>query len=139
MTSPTYDIADPIEQQVIVARLKQAGYDYLAEKARDLLNVSASAAECIDFVDQLSRFIGEDSPPISTITHTPAPVHTHIIDVSCGPDGSAYIVLPDDLVAHLGCDEGDQVVWIDNHDGSFTLKKHTDYEFSHMLADPNPF
>lgn len=46
-----------------------------------------------------------------------------ILDVSCGPDGSAYIVLTDDLLAHLGVDEGDTLKWLDNGDGTFTLKK----------------
>lgn len=49
--------------------------------------------------------------------------NNRIIDVCAGPDGSSYIVLPDDIIAHLDCEEGDTVEWLDNGDGSFTLRK----------------
>ena len=34
-----------------------------------------------------------------------------------------FISFPDDLLEVANLKEGDQVEWIDNHDGSFTLKK----------------
>ena len=34
-----------------------------------------------------------------------------------------FITFPDDLLEQIGLKPGDSVEWIDNHDGSFTLKK----------------
>lgn len=133
MTSPVGAIPDSIEKQTIVARLHQSGYPYLADIARELLDVTSSKAECIDFVDQLSYFIGDHTPNLF-----PTPTPSRIIDVSVGPDGSAYITLPDELIAHLGCDESDQIIWIDNKDGSFSIKKRTDYDISLLTADTHP-
>lgn len=40
-----------------------------------------------------------------------------------GPSGEYFITLPDDLQKLSGIHEGDQVEWIDNKDGSYTMKK----------------
>ena len=40
-----------------------------------------------------------------------------------GLTGDCYIELPDDLLEVAGLKEGDLIEWIDNNNGSFTLKK----------------
>lgn len=40
-----------------------------------------------------------------------------------GLTGECYVNFPDDLLEAANLQEGDQVQWIDNGDGSFTLKK----------------
>ena len=42
-----------------------------------------------------------------------------------GLTGDCYVQFPDDLLEASNLQEGDQVQWIDNGDGSFTLKKVT--------------
>jgi len=38
--------------------------------------------------------------------------------------GEYYFILPEDLLEQMDWTEGDNIKWIDNRDGSFTLKKH---------------
>lgn len=45
-----------------------------------------------------------------------------IVDVEEDRDG-AYIKLPDDLLYEVQWKEGDEIEWIDNEDGSWTMKK----------------
>ena len=40
-----------------------------------------------------------------------------------GLSGDVFVSFPDDLLDAANLKEGDQVEWIDNNDGSFTLKK----------------
>lgn len=47
-----------------------------------------------------------------------------IVPVEMDPiTGEVYITFPDELVQKLSWEEGDTLQWIDNFDGSFTLKK----------------
>jgi hypothetical protein len=47
-----------------------------------------------------------------------------VVPVEMDPiTGELYITFPDKLVKKLSWEEGDTLVWIDNYDGSFTLKK----------------
>lgn len=39
--------------------------------------------------------------------------------------GDCYVNFPDDLLEAANLKEGDEVYWVDNNDGSFTLKKVT--------------
>lgn len=39
------------------------------------------------------------------------------------PDGEYLVTFPDELVNQVGWNEGDTLEWIDNEDGTFTLKK----------------
>ena len=41
------------------------------------------------------------------------------------PSGEYYISLPDDLQDASGIREGDQIEWVDNGDGSYTIRKVT--------------
>lgn len=37
--------------------------------------------------------------------------------------GELYLPLPDEVLKELGWSEGTQIDWVDNKDGSWTLKK----------------
>ena len=41
-------------------------------------------------------------------------------------DDDGVITFPDEMIESLGWKEGDMLEWIDNKDGSFTLKKSDD-------------
>ncbi len=46
------------------------------------------------------------------------------LPVECdGPSGEYYITFPDDLLEAANLEEGEEVEWIDNGDGSFILRK----------------
>lgn len=38
-------------------------------------------------------------------------------------DGSLYIIIPEELIEELGWKVGENITWIDNKDGSFTMRK----------------
>ena len=38
-------------------------------------------------------------------------------------DGSLYIIIPEELIGELGWRVGENITWIDNKDGSYTLRK----------------
>ena len=40
-----------------------------------------------------------------------------------GPDNDLIIKLPDELMEELKWFDGDKIVWIDNNDGTFTVRK----------------
>jgi hypothetical protein len=40
-----------------------------------------------------------------------------------GPSGEYFVCFPDDLMEAANFEEGDQIEWIDNGDGSYTLRK----------------
>ena len=47
-----------------------------------------------------------------------------ILDVKTDPEnGDAILEFPDDLMESAGWKEGDTLEWIDNKDGSWTLRK----------------
>ena len=50
------------------------------------------------------------------------------IELEEADDGSGDLILPfpDDLLADAGWKEGDVLEWIDNQNGSFTLRKKED-------------
>ena len=43
-----------------------------------------------------------------------------------GPSGEYFICFPDDLLEAANLKEGDQINWVDNGDGSYTLRKVVD-------------
>jgi bifunctional DNA-binding transcriptional regulator/antitoxin component of YhaV-PrlF toxin-antitoxin module len=43
-------------------------------------------------------------------------------------DEEGVLTLPDALLEHLGWQEGDELEWIDQEDGSFVLRKLTEPE-----------
>jgi hypothetical protein len=40
------------------------------------------------------------------------------------PTGEYFVQFPDELLGATGWQEGDELLWVDNKDGSFTLKKN---------------
>lgn len=40
-----------------------------------------------------------------------------------GPSGEYFLTFPDEMLEHVGWKENDTLEWIDNKDGSFSLKK----------------
>jgi hypothetical protein len=44
-------------------------------------------------------------------------------EVLTDKDGEFFIEFSDEFLREIGWKEGDTIEWIDNHDGSFTLKK----------------
>ena len=46
-----------------------------------------------------------------------------ILEVKQHGDGDCFIELPDEVIAELGWKEGDSIDWIDNGNGSWSLKK----------------
>lgn len=51
------------------------------------------------------------------------------IDVQENETGEMVIQFPDELLTTAGWQEGDTLIWNDNHDGSFTLTKKVDTEW----------
>jgi bifunctional DNA-binding transcriptional regulator/antitoxin component of YhaV-PrlF toxin-antitoxin module len=50
----------------------------------------------------------------------------HILEVLQGIDGEPYIQLPDELMEGRDWQEGDTIVWTEQEDGSFLLRKLQD-------------
>ena len=46
-----------------------------------------------------------------------------ILEVKQHEDGDYFIEFPEDALSDVGWKEGDVIDWIDNKDGSWTLKK----------------
>jgi hypothetical protein len=47
-----------------------------------------------------------------------------ILDIKEDPEtGDPFIEIPDDICDQLGFKVGDMIIWTDNKDGSFTLRK----------------
>ncbi len=46
-----------------------------------------------------------------------------ILEVQKLEDGDQYLEFPKELMEEVGWEEGDTLKWIDNGDGSWTLKK----------------
>lgn len=114
----------PIEKQLIIARLAQSGYQYLADTARKLFNVKESTQDCIHLAHALSELMEtDDTADSQDACSTRTLAYSGIFDISTGPDGEPYILLPEELTKQLGWDEGTQLTWRDNGDGSFSLRK----------------
>ena len=45
------------------------------------------------------------------------------IPVQENEQGEQFIEFPDEVLKETGWKDGDSIEWIDNHDGSFTLKR----------------
>ena len=46
-----------------------------------------------------------------------------VLDVQENEQGEQFIEFPEDFLKETGWKEGDSIEWIDNHDGSWTMKK----------------
>jgi hypothetical protein len=60
----------------------------------------------------------------------------HILDVKYDSStGDHYLQFTPDMLAQVGWDFGDTIIWKDNQDGSFTLSKKMDSETSNTQED----
>jgi len=60
----------------------------------------------------------------------------HILDVKYDSNtGDHYLQFTPDMLAQVGWDFGDTIIWKDNQDGSFTLSKKMDSETSNTQED----
>lgn len=62
-------------------------------------------------------------------------VKTWTLDVKEHPDGDKFIEFNDEILAETGWKEGDQLRWIDNGDGSWTLEKIMDEENELVMVE----
>lgn len=46
-----------------------------------------------------------------------------VLDVKTSPEGDQFIEIPEEMLKEAGWEVGDDIVWSDNKDGSFTLTK----------------
>jgi len=53
-------------------------------------------------------------------------IKRYIATVEEGENGEGILPLPDEVILELGVKEGDELIWIDNKDGSYTLTKKTE-------------
>lgn len=60
---------------------------------------------------------------------------TWTLDVKEHPDGDKFIEFNDEILAETGWKEGDQLRWIDNHDGSWTLEKMMNEENEFVMVE----
>ena len=51
--------------------------------------------------------------------------------------GECFVLLPEDLLEQVDWQEGDSIKWIDNRDGSFTLKKYEEQRRSRATGQKN--
>jgi bifunctional DNA-binding transcriptional regulator/antitoxin component of YhaV-PrlF toxin-antitoxin module len=49
---------------------------------------------------------------------------TYTTKIEMDPSGEAYFQIPDELWDTLGWEIGDTIMWDDNGDGSYTLRKN---------------
>lgn len=113
------NIDEPLEKIIIISRLYESGYHFLADTARRIFRIDESAAECKELAASLTKLFDDCRAAGSSSSDS----RSGILDIHSGPDGEPYVIFPDELIQQLGWTEGDQLVWIDNNDGSFTLKK----------------
>ena len=60
------------------------------------------------------------------------------IKIEQNEDGERYFLIPDELQKDLLWNEGDTIEWIDNNDGSWTLKKLSQLEILKLKAFEDP-
>lgn len=64
--------------------------------------------------------------------------HKVRVKIEQNADGNHYFLIPDALQKDLSWDEGDPMEWIDNGDGSWTLKKLSRLESLKLKAFNDP-
>ncbi|ENM5780285.1 hypothetical protein NTH50_003801 [Vibrio mimicus] len=60
------------------------------------------------------------------------------VKIEQNEDGDYYFLIPDDLREDLSWNKGDPIEWIDNGDGSCTLKKLSQLELLKLRAFEDP-
>lgn len=60
------------------------------------------------------------------------------VKIEKNEDGERYFLIPDELQKDLSWNEGDPIEWIDNSDGSLTLRKISQLEALKLKAFEEP-
>ncbi|WP_332405500.1 hypothetical protein [Vibrio metschnikovii] len=60
------------------------------------------------------------------------------VKIEQNEDGERYFLIPDELQKDLSWNEGDPIEWIDNSDGSLTLRKSSQLEALKLKAFEDP-
>ena len=60
------------------------------------------------------------------------------VKIEKNEDGERYFLIPDELQKDLSWNEGDPIEWIDNSDGSLTLRKISQLEALKLKAFEDP-
>lgn len=60
------------------------------------------------------------------------------VKIEQNEDGERYFLIPDELQRDLSWNEGDPIEWIDNGDGSLTLRKLSQLEALKLKAFEDP-
>ena len=103
--------ATPNEIYDVIANVVRENYYHHKQQA-------SFAYELMTKFNQRSdKFTGEKLNTVDKVVKWVLPV-----DVD-GLTGECYVNLPDDLLETAKLNEGDTVEWVDNKDGSYTLKK----------------
>jgi hypothetical protein len=63
---------------------------------------------------------------------------TWVLPVEADPSGEYFVTFPDDLLEAASLEEGDEIEWFDNEDGSYTLKKATTSETGTTTTPKSP-
>jgi hypothetical protein len=113
-----FGLANPTLTQDRVSNFP--GEQYMDEELDAMCDAAENsvirAAESSMFDDDIISF---DLPQ-----ETPDKVIRWQLPVECdGPSGEYYITFPDDLLEAANLEEGEEVEWVDNGDGSFILRK----------------
>ncbi|WP_306687731.1 MULTISPECIES: AbrB/MazE/SpoVT family DNA-binding domain-containing protein [Vibrio] len=60
------------------------------------------------------------------------------VKIEQNEDGECYFLIPDELQKDLSWNEGDPIEWVDNGDGSLTLRKLSQLEVLKLKAFEDP-
>lgn len=60
------------------------------------------------------------------------------VKIEQNEDGERYFLIPDELQKDLSWSEGDPIEWVDNGDGSWTLRKLSQLEALKLKAFEDP-
>ncbi|NGZ68664.1 hypothetical protein G6Z92_17160 [Vibrio aestuarianus subsp. cardii] len=60
------------------------------------------------------------------------------VKIEQNEDGERYFLIPDELQKDLSWNEGDPIEWIDNGDGSLTLRKLSQLKALKLKASEDP-
>ena len=59
----------------------------------------------------------------------------YIADIKENEEGELYIEFPEEVMSEVGWQEGDDIVWVDNGDGSWSLTKKEDETLKNYLVE----
>jgi hypothetical protein len=118
--SATLDVADIADNSTSIQDKK-----YMTQYTDEELEAMCNAAESTkrhSLEAQLSDAIDDDDEYLQALSELNKN-KTWVVPIEQTPDDEYLITFPDELVVKVGWVEGDTLEWIDNKNGSFTLKK----------------